>query len=87
MLTPTKILSFSVNALYTEAYDLLCCFTISKQKFQTLFSHDANLIFHNTPKINGVPTIKSLFSRETQTTKVPKLFDIHHMLVQDPTMH
>ena len=45
------------------------------------------LKFHNTPKIGGLTTIKSLFSRETETTKVPNLFDLHHMLVQDATMH
>ena len=42
---------------------------------------------HNTPKIGRLTTIKSLFSRETETTKVPNLFDLHHMLIEDKTMH
>ena len=43
-----------------------------------------NLVkLHNT---GGLTTIKLLFSRETETTKVPKLFDLH-MLVKDVTMH
>ena len=42
---------------------------------------------HNTPYIGGLTTIKSLFSRKTETTKVPKLFELHHMLVNDETMH
>ena len=47
-----------------------------------------NLVkLYNTPKIGGLTTIKSLFYRETETTKVPNLFDLHHMLVQDATMH
>ena len=29
-MAPTKILSFSVNAIYTEAYNLQCCFKHSK---------------------------------------------------------
>ena len=41
----------------------------------------------NTPEIGGLTTIKSLFSRETETTKVPNLFELHHMLVNDATMH
>ena len=41
---------------------------------------------YNTPKFGGLTTIKSLFSRETETIKVPKLFDLHHMLVKDATM-
>ena len=46
-----------------------------------------NLVkLHNTPKIGGLTTIKSLFSRETETTKVPKLFNLQHMLVHDATM-
>ena len=36
---------------------------------------------------NRSSTIKSLFSRETETTKVPNLFDIHHTLLHDATMH
>ena len=47
-----------------------------------------NLVkLHNNPKIGGLTTIKSLFSKETETTKVSNLFDIHHMLVNDATMH
>ena len=47
-----------------------------------------NLVkFHNTPWIGGLSTIKSLFSRKTETKKVPNLFDLHHMLVKDATMH
>ena len=41
----------------------------------------------NTPLIGRLTTIKSLFSRETETTKVPNIFDLHHMLVKDATMH
>ena len=40
-----------------------------------------------TPLIGGLTTIKSIFSRETETTKVPNLFDLHRMLLQDATMH
>ena len=47
-----------------------------------------NLVqLHNISEIGGVTIIKSVFSRETETTKVPNLFDLHHMLVQDETMH
>ena len=47
-----------------------------------------NLVkLHNTPQIGGLTTIKSLFSRKTETTKVSNLFDLHHMLVNDATMH
>ena len=47
-----------------------------------------NLVkFCNTPLIGGLTTIKSLFSREMETTKVPNIFDLHHMLVKDATMH
>ena len=47
-----------------------------------------NLVkLHNTPKIGGLTTIKSLFSSQTETTKVLNLFDIHTMLVKDETMH
>ena len=47
-----------------------------------------NLVkLHNTPEIGGLTTIKSLFSRETETTKVPNHFDLHHMLVHDENMH
>ena len=42
---------------------------------------------HNTSEIGRLTTIKSLFSRETETTKVRNLFDLHHMLVEDKTMH
>ena len=42
---------------------------------------------HNTPEISGLTTIKSLFLIETETTNVPNHFDLHHMLVQDATMH
>ena len=34
---------------------------------------------HNTPYIGERTTIKSLFSKKTETTKVPNIFDIHHM--------
>ena len=47
-----------------------------------------NLVkLHNTPEIGGLTTIKSLFSRETETTKVPNFFDLHHMLMEVETMH
>ena len=47
-----------------------------------------NLVkLHNTPDIGGLTTIISLFSRETETTKVPNQFDLHLMSVQDTTMH
>ena len=42
---------------------------------------------HNTPKIGGLTTIKSLFSRKPETRKVPNLFDLHHMLVNDATIN
>ena len=42
---------------------------------------------HNTPRIGGLNTIKSSFSRVTETTNVPNLFNLHHMLVQHTTMH
>ena len=46
-----------------------------------------NLVkLHNTPSIGGLTTIKSLFSRETEITKVPNLFDRHHILVKVATM-
>ena len=35
----------------------------------------------------GLTTIKSLFSRETKKTKVPNLFDLYHMLMNDKIMH
>ena len=41
----------------------------------------------NIPSISGLTIIKLLFSRETQTTKFPNLFDIYHRLVKDVTMH
>ena len=41
---------------------------------------------HNTLKIGGLTTIKSIFSRKPETTKVLNLFDLHHMLVNDATM-
>ena len=48
-----------------------------------------NLIkLRNTLEIGGLlTTIKSLFSRETETTKVSNLSDLHHMLVKDANMH
>ena len=47
-----------------------------------------NLVkLHNTSEIGGLTTIKSLFSRDTETTKVPNLFDLHHMLQKDEYMH
>ena len=36
----------------------------------------------NTFQIGGLTTIKSLFSRKTENTKVPNLFDIYYMLVK-----
>ena len=36
--------------------------------------------------MSGLTTIKSLFSREIETTKVPNLFDHHHKLVLDANM-
>ena len=47
-----------------------------------------NLVkLHNTPEIGRLTTIKSLFARERETTKVPNLFELHHMLAKDATMH
>ena len=47
-----------------------------------------NLVkLHNTPEIGRLTPIKSLFSRETDTTKVSNLFDLHHMLIEVDTMH
>ena len=47
-----------------------------------------NLVkLHNTPKIDELTFIKSLFSKELETTKVLNLFEHHHILVQDATMH
>ena len=47
-----------------------------------------NLVkLHNTLEIGRLTTIKLSFSRETETTKVPNHFDLHHMLVHDATMH
>ena len=41
-----------------------------------------NLVkLHNTPENGGLTTIKSIFSRETETTTVINLLDLHHMLV------
>ena len=45
------------------------------------------VILHNTPYIGGLSTTKSLFSRKTETTKVPNLFELHYMLVNDATMY
>ena len=60
-------------------------FMAHKYRFNFL---SINLLkFHNTLKIGGLTTIKSLFSRKTETKKVPNLFDLHHMLVKDETMH
>ena len=41
----------------------------------------------NTPKIDGITTIKSLFSLKTETTKAPNLFEHHRMFVEDANMH
>ncbi|WZZ63124.1 hypothetical protein YC2023_063231 [Brassica napus] len=39
-------------------------------------------------KVNsGLTIIKSLFSREIETTKVPNFFDHHHILVHEATLH
>ena len=47
-----------------------------------------NLVkLRNTPKFGGLTTIKSIFSRKMETTLVPNLFGIHHMLVHVATMH
>ena len=47
-----------------------------------------NLVkLHNTLKIGGLPTMKSLFSRETKTANVQNLIKFHHMLQNDATMH
>ena len=47
-----------------------------------------NLVkLHNTPQIGGLTTIKSLFSRKTETIKVSNLVELHLMLVNDATMH
>ena len=47
-----------------------------------------NLVkLHNTPYIGGLSNIKSLFSRKTEKTKFPNLLELHHMLVNDATMH
>ena len=46
-----------------------------------------NLVkLHNTPQIGCLTTIKSQFSRKTETTKVPNFFELYHMLVKDATM-
>ena len=42
---------------------------------------------HNTSKIGGLTSIKSLFSREIETSNVPNLFELHHMLAHDATIH
>ena len=61
--------------------------------FFTVHGHHFNFLsiyfvkLHNTPSIGGLTTIKSLFSKETETTKVLNLFDLHHILVNDATMH
>ena len=58
-----------------------------------VYGHHFNILsinlvkLHNTPKIGGLTTTKSLFSRETETTTVPHIFELHHMLVKDATMH
>ena len=47
-----------------------------------------NLVkLHNTTYIGEITTIRSLFSLKKETTKAPNLFQHHHMLVQDATMH
>ena len=46
-----------------------------------------NLVKLYTHQISGLTTIKSLFSKETETTKVTNLFDYHHIIVHDATMH
>ena len=43
--------------------------------------------FHIQPKSERLTTMKSTFSRETETTKVSKLFDHHHTSVHDATKH
>ncbi|KAF8048121.1 hypothetical protein N665_2668s0004 [Sinapis alba] len=46
-----------------------------------------NLIkLHNLPKTLKQP-LKYLFSRETETTNVPNLFEHHPMSVNDATIH
>ena len=47
----------------------------------------ALIIFHILPKSERLTTIKSSFSREMETTKVPKLFYHHHTSVHDATKH
>ena len=60
-------------------------FMVHEHRFN-LFSN--NLVkIHNTPKIGGLATKKSLFSKEMKTKKVPNLFKLHHILVKDETMH
>ena len=48
------------------------------------FSQLINLVkIHNTSLIGRLTTIKLLFSREMEITKVSNLFQLHHMLVND----
>ena len=60
-------------------------FTVHGHRFNIFLINLVKL--HNTPKISGLTTIKSLFSRETETKNVLNLFDLHHMLVKDANMH
>ena len=47
-----------------------------------------NLVkLHNTPKIDELTTIKSLFARETETKKVSNLNELKNILVKHPTFH
>ena len=43
------------------------------------------LKLYNTPKIGGLTTIKSLFSRKTETIRVQNLFDLYHILIKKAT--
>ena len=58
---------------------------VHERRFNFLLTNLLKL--HNIPKIWGLTTIKSLFARETDTTKNPNLFELHNRLVNDSTMH
>ena len=60
-------------------------FMVHGHRFNFLSNNLVKL--RNTPEIRGITNIKSLFSIEIETTKVQYLFDLHHMLVHDVTMH
>ena len=60
-------------------------FKVDRHRFNFL---SINLVkLHNILSISGLTTIKSLFSRETETANVPNRFEFHHVLLNDETMH